>query len=616
MGRNGSYTDADIESLETLEHIRLRPGMYIGSLGDGSSREDGLYTLVNEVIDNSIDEFVMKYGNVIDVECDGKSMRIRDYGRGIPQKSLIDCVSKINTGAKFNQNVFMYSAGLNGVGLKAVNAVSSRFEARSYRDGKCCNCVFEKGVMSGKKSKAVSKDETGTEILFTPDETLFGDYSFDFGILNKMFWDYACLNVGLTINFNGKKVKSKNGLKDLLITKIGTADILYDISNYSTKEGDIQIAFTHMVESCSEDYSSFANGKYTVHGGTHLSSFKEGFSKGLNAFFRKDWAPQNTREGVVAAIAVKVTDPKFDSQTKTRLTNSEIKNRIVDFVKESTVDYFLKNSKAAQALKEKITMTEKMNKDISEIKKTAKSLQAKTKLNIPKLKDCRFHLNDKTKKKDDREKCDNSMIFICEGDSAAGSFIPTRNVETQAVFPVRGKIKNVNKTKGKKMIYAKDNEELYNLISALGVENDIDNLRYGKIVIATDADYDGYHIRLLLMTFFINCYPELIKDDRVFILETPLFKVRNKSMVEYCYNDKERDKALGKIRNAEVTRFKGLGEVDAADFRKFIAPDTIVLIPVTFDSIGQVDNLVEFYMGENTSERREFIMDNLLDDVN
>ena len=614
MGRDGSYTEKDIESLEDLEHIRKRPGMYIGALGDGTDRWDGLYVLVQEVVDNSVDEFIMKFGNTIDVECTEKSVRIRDYGRGIPQKSLIDCVSKTNTGGKFNQNVFQCSSGLNGVGLKAVNAVSSYFEARSYRDGKCFSCVFEKGVFKEKKSRKIPEGETGTEILFTPDDSkgLFENYSYNLDIIYDILCDYSYLSPGLTINFNGKKIKSRNGLKDLLVNKIGDADILYDIAHYTNKEGDISIAFTHMPQSFSEEYFSFANGKYTIHGGTHLSSFKEGLSKGLNDFFRKDWDPKDTREGLIAAISVRVQDPFFDGQTKTKCICTEIKTKVVDFVKECTVDYFLKNQKAAQALKEKIIQAEKMHKDISEIKKTAKTLQSKTKLNIPKLKDCRYHLNDRNKK--DREKGENSMIFICEGDSAAGSFIPTRNVENQAVFPVRGKISNVEKKNNKKVIYG--NEELFNLVSALGIENDMDNLRYGKVIIATDADYDGYHIRLLLMTFFINFFPELINDNRVYILETPLFKVRNKTMIEYCYNERERDKAIERVKNAEITRFKGLGEVNPSDFKSFIAPESIVLIPVKIDSVGQVDRMVEFYMGGNTPERRDFIMDNLLDDVN
>ena len=617
------YTEDNIKTIKGMNHIRLRPGMYIGSL-KSEEITDGLYVLLKEVIDNSIDEFAVKSCKKIIVDVDEKTAKVRDDGRGIPHEKLVDCVSELNTGAKFDSEAFTNSVGTNGVGLKAVNALSSRFVARSYRDGRFKEVIFERGEkVSAPKTRKIDENEHGTEIEFTPDDgsEFFADYKFDLEKVEGMIKNYIWVNKGLQIIFNGKSYKSKNGLADLISEKVGDEEKVYDVI-YS-KNDTIEFAFTHLQSSDIDEYYSFANGQYTINGGTHQSYFKEAISNAIITFYgkKKEWNSQDVREGLVASIAVKVKTPLFDSQTKLKLTNTENRTDIMSFVNEKVTDYLLKNKNDATKLLDKINTSIKKNKEIQEVRKNSKKAQSVVKINIPDLRDCKYHLTDK--QKSNREKAKDSMIFICEGRSAANPFTQTRDPQTQAVFPVRGKVTNVEKKSSGieniadensswKVIY--ESQELFNLITALGLADNksLDNLRYSKIVIATDADNDGYHIRLLLMTFFIKFFPEIVQAEKLFILETPLFKVRNKLKVDYCYTEKERDKAVGLIKGAEVTRFKGLGEIDVKDFKKFIGPD-MRLIPVTVQSFKEMINDIIFYMGNNTPARRDFIMENLID---
>lgn len=607
--KKNNYDESKIVTLSAMEHIRKRPGMYIGRLGDGSSPEDGIYILLKEIIDNSIDEFVSGYGDTIEITIEDKKVTVRDYGRGIPPGMLVDCVSKINTGGKFTDDVFQFSGGLNGVGIKAVNALSTYFKATTFREGVAHSAEFEKGELKNQSKKKYQDGTTGTEMSFIPDsdKDIFGTYAFNLEYITSMIESYVWINAGLTITLNGKKFRSKNGLSDLLTSKIGAETPLYEPCHYMSKDRKIEFAFTHVRGMFGESFYSFANGQYTRDGGTHQAFYKEALAKTIAEFFKKSWSPQVVREGIIAAISIKVKSPLFDSQTKSKLTNTEIRSWIMDEVKDAVTTFLLKNPKIQTALSDKITQTEKMHKEISEVKKNAKEVASKTRYNIPKLKDCKYHLNQGSQKIREQEGS-KTMIFITEGDSAAGSLTQTRDAYHQAVFALRGKVKN---TYGSKKTELYKNAELYNLTSALGVEDSIENLRYDKIIIATDADVDGFHIQILLLTFFINFFPELVLSGRVYILETPLFRVRNKNVTEYCYTESERDELMKKISKSEVTRFKGLGEISPKEFKDFIGVG-MRLKRVELASISEINEDLTFYMGPNTEERKEFVMENMV----
>lgn len=597
------YDESNIKSLSSLEHIRLRPGMYIGRLGDGSHVDDGIYILLKEVIDNSIDEFIMGCGSRVIITILDREVTVRDYGRGIPLGKIVECVSVINTGAKYDSEAFQFSVGLNGVGTKAVNALSSSFTVTSYRDGEMASASFEKGIQKGRTKHAKTDEPNGTLISFVPDPDIFPDYSFNEEFILERLWNYAYLNTGLTIEYNRKVIKSQNGLLDLLSKDVGSEQ-LYPIIHY--KGSQLEFAMTH-TSSYGESYFSYVNGQHTSDGGTHLAAFKEGVLKGINEYYKKTWNAPEIRDGIAGAISVKVQNPVFESQTKNKLGNTEIRTWIVNEVKEAVIDALMKNQETANALLTKINTNERIHKEESAVRNGAREMAKKVSINIPKLRDCRYHLNSYPKSKE--AEAMNSMIFLTEGDSASGTITKTRNVETQAVFSLRGKPFNVF-GKTRKAIY--ENEELYNIMVALGLENgDFDNLRYAKVVIATDADTDGYHIRNLLMTYFLTFFDELVTSGRLYILETPLFRVRNKQVITYCYSEKERDATLLQMKNPEVTRFKGLGEIDPKEFGQFIGDD-IKLVPVTIDSATEVRKKMQFYMGNNTPERREYIMENLV----
>lgn len=595
------YTEADVLSLSPLEHIRRRPGMYIGRLGNGSHIDDGIYILLKEVIDNSIDEFVMGYGNKIIITVLDNKVTVRDYGRGIPLGSVIDCVSKINTGAKYTGDAFQYSVGLNGVGTKAVNALSSYFLVTSFRDGKSMTASFGRGVLKSKK-EAKTEEPNGTYFEFIPDKEIFGDYQFNDDYIRSRLNNYAYLNTGLVLSFNREIIKSQNGLMDLLAKELGDV-ALYDVIHYKSQR--LEIAFTH-TSSYGENYFSYVNGQHTSDGGTHLAAFKEGFLKGINEYFKKNWAAPEIRDGIVGAIAIKLKDPIFESQTKNKLGNTDVKSWIVPEVKEAVVDALMKNTKTAQAMQAKIVSNEQVHKEEQTVRNGAREKAKKTSINIQKLKDCKYHLSDRSNAH--REEAEKSMIFLTEGDSASGTITKTRKPEYQAVFSLRGKLYNVEGQK-RSIIYKHD--ELYNIMAALGIEEDLENLRYAKVVIATDADNDGYHIRNLIMTYFLTYFEELVTQGHLYILETPLFRVRNKQKVIYCYSEKERDEAVSKMKGAEITRFKGLGEIDPKEFGQFIGED-IKLIPVSISSIKETREVMDFCMGDNTPKRREYIMENLI----
>ena len=595
-----NYDESQIKHLDALEHIRLRSGMYIGRLGDGSNQNDGIYVLLKEVIDNSIDEFIMGFGKKIDIAVKDNRVKVRDYGRGIPLGKVVDCVSEINTGAKYNDDVFQFSVGMNGVGTKAVNALSSYFRVVSVRDGECAEAIFEKGkLVKERKGKLKEKQANGTFFEFVPDEEIFGKYSFNMEFVEKRIWNYAYLNEGLTLRLNGQEFKSDNGLFDLLNKEIEDT-CLYPIGSYTGKH--IRFAFTH-TNGYGENHFSFVNGQYTADGGTHLNAFKEGFVKGINDFYQESFRAEDVREGMASAVLVKVKDPIFESQTKNKLGNTDIRQWIVEEVKAGLIDWLHHNPQSADKIKEKIQTNEKLRTELSAVKSKAKEAAKKISIRIPKLKDCKFHV-------DDGPKGENSMIFITEGDSASGTMTHSRDASYQAIFSLRGKPENMY---GKKQSDIYKNDELYQLMMALGIENDVANLKYGKIVIATDADNDGYHIRNLVMTFFLGYFEELVTSGRVFILETPLFRVRNKKENIYCYSEDERDKAQAKLgKSAETSRFKGLGEINPTEFRQFIEPETMHLTPVEISQLKLVPKLLGFYMGKNTPERREFIEKHLL----
>lgn len=601
------YTEDNIRTLEWNEHIRLRPGMYIGKLGDGSSPDDGIYILLKEVIDNSIDEFVMGNGRTIDISIKDKTVRVRDYGRGIPLGKVVDVVSKINTGAKYDSEAFKKSVGLNGVGTKAVNALSSYFRVQSYRDEKTKAAEFSKGNLTLDEKIGPSDTRKGTLVVFTPDEKIFGNFHFINEYVEKMLWNYAYLNRGLTINFNGNKFHSERGLLDLLEQNISGATI-YPIIHL--EGNDIEVAITHSSQQYGEEYYSFVNGQHTTQGGTHQGAFREGYVKTIREFFKKDYEAVDVRTSIIAAISIKVQEPVFESQTKTKLGSQEIgpkgpsvKAFVGDFLKTELDNFLHKNPEVAQSILQKIIQNERERKDLQGIQKLARERAKKASLHNKKLRDCRVHLNSNDERKLE------TTIFICEGDSASGSLTKTRDVNTQAVFSLKGKPLNVHGLT-KKVVY--ENEEFNLLQAALNIEDDIENLRYNNIVFATDADVDGMHIRLLLMTFFLQFFPELVRNGHVYILQTPLFRVRNKKETIYCYSDEEKRSAVDKLGGKpEITRFKGLGEISPDEFKLFIGKD-IRKDPVIIGKDSTIQELLNYYMGKNTPERQDFIIDNLV----
>ena len=610
---NMVYDESKIKTLSSLEHIRLRTGMYIGRLGDGSNPDDGIYVLLKEVIDNGIDEFIMGNGKLIetavkDIDKPGAAtVKVRDFGRGIPLGKLVECVSVINTGAKYNDDVFQFSVGLNGVGTKAVNALSVYFRVVAVRGGEYAEAVFERGKLkSERKGKLKEKMKDGTFVEFTPDPEIFKNYVFNREFIEKRMQNYAYLNAGLTLSFNGKQFVSKRGLYDLLSEETGE-DGLYPLGYYRgehSPNGQIEIAFTH-TNNYGEEYFSFVNGQFTSDGGTHLSAFKEGFLKGIQTYYKKDYRSEDVREGTTAAVAIKLKNPVFESQTKNKLGNSDIRAWVVQEVRNAVEDWLHKNPEAGKKLEQKIIANESLRTELNAVKKEAREAAKKIALKIPKLKDCKYHLEDG---KDGEE----STIFITEGDSAAGSIVSSRDVMTQAIFALRGKVENVY---GKKRAAIYKNEELFNMMMALGIDNDIEGLRYGRIVIATDADFDGFHIRNLLLTFFLSYFEELVTAGHVFILETPLFRVRTKKETRYCYTEKERDEASAALGSqSEITRFKGLGEISPKEFGQFIGED-MRIVPVSVNTLKQVPQVLNFYMGKNTPERRDYIMKNLIKDA-
>jgi len=613
LGKTPVYDESKIKTLSSLEHIRLRTGMYIGRLGDGSNPDDGIYVLLKEVIDNGIDEFIMGNGKLIetvikDIDKPGKAMvKIRDYGRGIPLGKLVECVSVINTGAKYNDDVFQFSVGLNGVGTKAVNALSIHFRVVAIRNGEFAEAIFERGKLkSDRKGKLKDKLKDGTMVEFMPDPEIFKDYLFNAEFIEKRVQNYAYLNAGLTLSFNNKKFVSTRGLFDLLYEETGD-DGLYNLGYYKGKHssnGQLEIAFTH-TNNYGEEYFSFVNGQFTSDGGTHLSAFKEGFLKGIQTFYKKDYKSEDVREGTTAAIAIKLKNPVFESQTKNKLGNSDIRTWVVQETRNAVEDWLHKNPEASKKLEHKIIANESLRTELNAVKKEARDAAKKIALKIPKLKDCKYHLEDG---KNGME----STIFITEGDSASGSMVSSRDVMTQAIYPLRGKVENVY---GKKRAAIYKNEELFNLMMAIGIDNNIEGLRYQRIVIATDADFDGFHIRNLLLTFFLSYFEELVTAGHVFILETPLFRVRTKKETRYCYTEKERDAAASDLgSSSEITRFKGLGEISPKEFGQFIGED-MHLVPVSVNTLKQVPQVLNFYMGKNTPERREYIMKNLIEDA-
>ncbi len=592
------YDESKIQTLSPLEHIRLRPGMYIGRLGNGSDPEDGIYILLKEVIDNSIDEFIMGYGRIVDVRVNAdNSVSVRDYGRGIPLGKVVDCVSIINTGAKYNDDVFQFSVGLNGVGTKAVNGLSAWFRVTSFREGKAAEAIFEKGELKSSRNFNSPSDADGTLIEFLPDPDLFSDYAFNLDFIEYRVWKYACLNSGLRIMFNGRKFESRNGLIDFLAKEAGE-DILYEPLHY--RNNTIEFTFTH-TQSYGETYYSFVNGQYTSDGGTHQSAFREGILKGVNEFLKKNYSGIDVREGIAGAIAIKIKSPVFESQTKNKLGNTDIRGWIVSEVKDVVVDLLHKNPEVAKKIETKIVHNESLRKELNAVKKEAREAAKRIMIKIPNFRDCKYHLGDK-------KSGDQSTIFITEGQSAAGSIVSSRDVYTQAIYTLRGKPQNVY---GRNRAEIYKNAELYNLMMALAIEDGIDSLRFNRIVIATDADVDGFHIRNLLLTFFLNYFEELVISGHVWILETPLFRVRNKKQTVYCYSGKERDVALKTITNPEVTRFKGLGEISPKEFGQFIGED-MRLIKAGVVSITKIRSTLDFYMGKNTPDRREYIMENLI----
>jgi topoisomerase-4 subunit B len=600
------YTEDNIRSLDWKEHIRLRPGMYIGKLGDGAAADDGIYILVKEVVDNCIDEFVMGNGKRVDIKVKDGKVSVRDYGRGIPLGKVIDCVSQINTGGKYDSKAFKKSVGLNGVGTKAVNALSSHFMVYSVREGEKKQASFVRGELVEDTAVVKTDEPNGTYVEFIADETIFKKYAFKTAYLDKMMWNYCYLNRGLAMYFNGEKFQSKDGLKDLLENNMD-GDPLYPIIHI--EDEDIEVAFTHG-KTYGEDYYSFVNGQHTTQGGTHQSAFRESVAKVIRDFYNKNYEASDIRQSIVAAIAVKVIEPVFESQTKTKLGSQEIEPGgksmrafINDFLKDKLDNYLHRNPEVAELIERKIKQSERERKELSGIRKIARDRAKKANLHNKKLRDCRIHLTDL---KDDRR--EQTTMFITEGDSASGSITKSRDVNTQAVFSLRGKPLNCYGLT-KKVVY--ENEEFNLIQAALDIEDDMDNLRYNNIVVATDADVDGMHIRMLLLTFFLQFFPDLIKRNHVYVLQTPLFRVRNKKKTIYCYSEDERRSAIEELgKNPEITRFKGLGEISPDEFKHFIGAD-IRLEPVLLSKDASIDSILSYFMGKNTPERQDFIIENL-----
>ncbi len=608
---NVTYTEDNIRSLDWKEHIRLRPGMYIGKLGDGSSADDGIYVLVKEIMDNSIDEHMMGNGKTIEIKISDHRVEVRDYGRGIPLGKVIDCVSKINTGGKYDSGAFQKSVGLNGVGTKATNALASYFKVQSFRDGKTKWAEFKQGELINESADgAESNARNGTHVAFEPDNTIFKNYHYIPQFLENLIWNYAYLNAGLTINFNGQKYFSQNGLFDLLNKYSAEDERRYPIIHL--KGNDIEMAITHGNQ-YGEEYYSFVNGQNTTQGGTHLQAFREAIVRAIREFYKKDYAPEDVRASIVGAIAVRIQEPVFESQTKTKLGSSNVspdpnsqsvRSFIGDFIKTNLDNYLHKNPVVAEAIKKRIEQSERERKDMAGIKKLANERAKKANLHNKKLRDCRVHLTDE--KSDDRYE---TMLFITEGDSASGSITKSRNVQTQAVFSLRGKPLNCFGLT-KKIVY--ENEEFNLLQHALNIEEGLEGLRYHKIIISTDADVDGMHIRLLMMTFFLQFFPDLVRNGHLYILETPLFRVRNKKETIYCYSDEERQNAITKLSpKPEITRFKGLGEISPEEFGKFIN-DNIRLEPVILTKDTTIPKILTYFMGKNTPDRQKFIIENLI----
>ena len=608
MAQQTKYTEDNIRSLDWKEHIRMRPGMYIGKLGDGSSPDDGIYILLKEVLDNSIDEYVMGAGKTIEISIQGNKVSVRDYGRGIPLGKVVDVVSKMNTGGKYDSKAFKKSVGLNGVGTKAVNALSSFFRVESNRDNKSASAEFEQGNLINKELLEETSRRKGTKVSFIPDEVIFKNYKFRGEYVAKMLKNYVYLNPGLTIVFNGEKFFSENGLKDLLEDNNNKDDMLYPIIHL--KGNDIEVAITHSKTQYSEEYHSFVNGQHTTQGGTHQSAFREALVRTIREFYGKNFEASDIRKSIISAIAIKVMEPVFESQTKTKLGSTEmggdlptVRTYINDFLKTQLDNYLHKNPAVSESIQKKILQAEKERKELSGIRKLARDRAKKASLHNKKLRDCRIHLGD-IKKEAHLE----TTLFITEGDSASGSITKSRNVNTQAVFSLKGKPLN-SYGLTKKIVY--ENEEFNLLQAALNIEDGLEDLRYNNIVIATDADVDGMHIRLLLITFFLQFFPELIKEGHLYILETPLFRVRNKKQTYYCYSEEEKKNAIEKLKGKpEITRFKGLGEISPNEFVHFIGDD-IRLDPVMLDKEMSIDQMLQFYMGKNTPNRQKFIIENL-----
>ena len=602
------YDEDSIRSLDWQEHIRTRPGMYIGKLGDGSSADDGIYILLKEVIDNCIDEFVMGAGKTIDIKITDNQVEVRDYGRGIPLGKVVDVVSKMNTGGKYDSRAFKKSIGLNGVGTKAVNALSTYFKVESVRDGQCKSAIFERGLLKEESAIEESQKRRGTSVTFIPDDTIFKNFKFRNEYVVRMLKNYVYLNPGLTINYNGEKYYSENGLKDLLTENNNEEDFLYPIIHLRGE--DIEIAISHSKTQYSEEYYSFVNGQNTTQGGTHLNAFKEAYVKTIRDFYKKNYDASDVRKSIIAGLSIKVMEPVFESQTKTKLGSTEmgegmpsVRTYINDFISRHLDDFLHKNPEISDALQRKIMQAQREREDLAGIRKLAKERAKKASLHNRKLRDCRVHLTDT---KD--EHALQSTLFITEGDSASGSITKSRDVTTQAVFSLRGKPLNTYGM-SKKIVY--ENEEFNLLQAALNIEDSMDDLRYNNIVVATDADVDGMHIRLLLITFFLQFFPEIIKEGHLYILQTPLFRVRNKTQKIYCYSEEEKEAAIDKLKGKpEITRFKGLGEISPDEFKDFIGED-IRLDPVMMDKTIHTEQLLEFYMGKNTSDRQEFIINNL-----
>ena len=602
------YTEDNIRSLDWKEHIRMRPGMYIGKLGDGSSPDDGIYILLKEVLDNSIDEFVMGAGKTIEIRIKDKEVRVRDFGRGVPLGKVVDVVSKMNTGGKYDSRAFKKSVGLNGVGTKAVNALSSYFKIESIRDNKVKYAEFSQGELKQDSVVEDSSKRKGTKVVFIPDEVIFKNFKYRNEYVEKMLRNYVYLNPGLTIDFNGEKFFSENGLKDLLADNMSKEDMLYPIIHL--RGNDIEVAITHSKTQYSEEYHSFVNGQNTTQGGTHQAAFRESLVKTIREFYGKNYEASDIRKSIVSAISIKVMEPVFESQTKTKLGSTDmggdlptVRSYINDFLKTQLDNFLHKNPSVSEVLQRKIMQAERERKELSGIRKLAKDRAKKSNLHNKKLRDCRIHLGD-TKKERNLE----STLFITEGDSASGSITKSRDVNTQAVFSLKGKPLN-SYGLSKKIVY--ENEEFNLLQAALNIEESLADLRYNNIVIATDADVDGMHIRLLLITFFLQFFPEVIKEGHLYILQTPLFRVRNKKKTIYCYSEEERKSALEELKpKPEITRFKGLGEISPNEFVHFIG-DNIRLDPVMLDKQMSIEEMLSFYMGKNTPDRQEFIINNL-----